>query len=210
MVTFTRDGTTCLRSTFRGKTADGTAVIADALSQWAAQMPAGAATVDRTSERATLTACDPGTGATEAPNRALAALVYVASRDGLFAEVLQQGLPGEDRRLHRQPGSCATRRSNRCSTGAAADPSAAPDAGVISAVRGRVPRSCRSACRRRRRERRRPDQTTKYLASGWGTMIAEVLCSGSSWNSSVSFTPMRCSSSRSSSLAWSSRSGHAG
>ena len=30
----------------------------------------------------------------------------------------------------------------------------------------------------------------KYLASGWGTMIAEVLCSGSSWNSSVSFTPM--------------------
>ena len=26
----------------------------------------------------------------------------------------------------------------------------------------------------------------KYLASGWGTMIAEVLCSGSSWNSSVS------------------------
>ena len=29
-------------------------------------------------------------------------------------------------------------------------------------------------------------QTTKYLASGWGTMIAEVLCSGTRWNSSVS------------------------
>ena len=47
MVTFTRDGATCLRSTFQGKTAGGTAVIADALAQWAAQMPAGAATVDR-------------------------------------------------------------------------------------------------------------------------------------------------------------------
>ena len=56
----------------------------------------------------------------------------------------------------------------------------------------------------------RRDQAMKYLASGWGTMIAEVLCSGSSWNSSVSFTPMRWSSSRSSSFAWSSRSGHAG
>ena len=31
----------------------------------------------------------------------------------------------------------------------------------------------------------------KYFASGWGTMIAEVVCSGSSWNSSVSCTPMR-------------------
>ena len=30
----------------------------------------------------------------------------------------------------------------------------------------------------------------KYFASGWGTMIAEVICSGSSWNSSVSVTPM--------------------
>ena len=30
----------------------------------------------------------------------------------------------------------------------------------------------------------------KYFASGWGTMIAEVLCSGSSWNSSVSCTSM--------------------
>ena len=51
MVTFTRDGTTCLRATFRGTTADGTTAIADALAQWAAQMPAGAAAVDRTGER---------------------------------------------------------------------------------------------------------------------------------------------------------------
>jgi hypothetical protein len=137
MVTFTRDGATCLRSTFQGKTADGTAVIADALSQWAAQMPAGAATIDRTSERTTLTACDPGTGAIEAPNRALAALVYVASRGSLFAEVLQQGLPVKI-------ADCTANRVVRdpafqpLLAGAAADPSAAPDAGVISAVRGRV------------------------------------------------------------------------
>ena len=66
------------------------------------------------------------------------------------------------------------------------------------------------AAEHRRRAHVRGDQAMKYFASGWGTMIAEVLCSGSSWNSSVSFTPIRSSSSSSSSFAWSSRSGHAG
>ncbi len=50
----------------------------------------------------------------------------------------------------------------------------------------------------------------KYFASGCGTMIAEVLCSGSSWNSSVRLTPILSSVSSSSSFTWSSRSGHAG
>ena len=45
------------------------------------------------------------------------------------------------------------------------------------------------------------DQTMKYLASGGKRPSREVLGSGSSWNSSVSLTPMRWSSSRSSSLA---------
>jgi len=38
---------------------------------------------------------------------------------------------------------------------------------------------------------------TKYLASGWGTMMAEVDCSGTRWNSSVIATPMRSISSSS-------------
>jgi probable F420-dependent oxidoreductase len=51
---------------------------------------------------------------------------------------------------------------------------------------------------------------TKYFASGWWQTIADVDCSGSSWNSSVSVTPMRSSSSSSATCCWSSRSGHAG
>src|SRR6267142_7141952 len=43
----------------------------------------------------------------------------------------------------------------------------------------------------------RPQSTEKYFASGWWTMIAEVDCSGSSWNSSVSSTPIRAGSSNS-------------
>ena len=51
-----------------------------------------------------------------------------------------------------------------------------------------------AAARRRselgRRERSIGVRSTKYFASGWGTMIAEVLCSGTSWNSSVRATPI--------------------
>ena len=50
----------------------------------------------------------------------------------------------------------------------------------------------------------------KYAASGWWAMIASVDCSGSSWNSSDKLTPIRPASSRSTTLARSSRSGHAG
>ena len=50
----------------------------------------------------------------------------------------------------------------------------------------------------------------KYLASGWCTISAEVDCSGCSWNSSDSSTPMRDGSSRSTSTACISTSGQAG
>ncbi len=50
----------------------------------------------------------------------------------------------------------------------------------------------------------------KYLASGWCRMMADVDCSGSSWNSSESSTPIRSGSKSAKSLAWSSRFGHAG
>ncbi len=50
----------------------------------------------------------------------------------------------------------------------------------------------------------------KYFASGWGTMIADVLCSGSSWYSSLSRIPTLDSERSSSSLTCSSRSGQAG
>jgi hypothetical protein len=52
--------------------------------------------------------------------------------------------------------------------------------------------------------------TLKYFAAGWWQMIAEVLCSGTSWNSSLSATPMREASSSGSSRDWSSIFGQAG
>ena len=91
MVTFRRGTTTCLRSAFVGRDRGDTATIGAALTQWAKAMPAGAAKVE-TGKQVVLTACDPGAAATEAPNRALTALILAATRDELFLEVLKQGI----------------------------------------------------------------------------------------------------------------------
>src|SRR5687767_654269 len=56
----------------------------------------------------------------------------------------------------------------------------------------------------------KPHLALKYDASGWWTTMASVACSGCSWNSSDSSTPMRAASSRSTIFALSSSSGHAG
>src|SRR6185437_4780926 len=53
-------------------------------------------------------------------------------------------------------------------------------------------------------------QVLKYFASGWCTISASVDCSGASWNSSDSVTPIRSASSNRITLALSSRSGQAG
>jgi hypothetical protein len=137
MTTFTRDGTTCLRSAFVGRTAKQTKAIGNALTAWAAAMPDGAAEVER-GKRVTLTACDPGVAGTEAPNRALQALILAATRDGLFLEVLKQGAPVRvavcaSDTLVRDPTFAPLLRA------AVADPSAEPDAETLAAVRARVP-----------------------------------------------------------------------
>jgi hypothetical protein len=137
MVTFTRKGQTCLRATFAGRGADGTTTITSGLRQWAAQMPAGAATIDGTTNRVTLTACDPGSAATAIPNSPIASLVYLASRDGFFAELLKNRFPVptatcSSDALVRDPAFAPVIQ------GAAADPNAAPDPSVISSVQQRV------------------------------------------------------------------------
>lgn len=55
-----------------------------------------------------------------------------------------------------------------------------------------------------------PYRTLKYLACLWWTMRAVVDCSGSSWNSSLSSTPMRPGFKIGQSLSWSSKRGQAG
>jgi hypothetical protein len=146
MVTFTRQGTTCLRATFAGKGTDGVASITDALNRWVAQMPAGSDTVKATGDRITLTACDPGSAANEISNQPMGSLVFLVSRDGLFSEIVKSG------------GSVALAT---CSADAvvrdpvftpliaqaADDPNAAPDDATISAVRARVSQIV-SQCRR--------------------------------------------------------------
>jgi hypothetical protein len=137
MVTFTRDGQTCLRATFAAKGTDGIATLKDAWTQWAAQVPAGTATVDGAADRVTVTACDPGSAATAIPNPPFGSLVYLASRDSLFAGLLQCGAPTE-------VATCVSDRLVRdpvfapIVAAAGTDPDAAPDPDAITAVRGRV------------------------------------------------------------------------
>jgi len=137
MVTFTRDGQTCLRATFAGRGTSGAPTIEGALQQWAAQMPAGAATVDRSADRVTLTACDPGSAVTAIPNSPIGSLVYLASRDGLFSELLGSG-------ASTQEATCSADALVRDPTfapvieAAGKDPNAEPAPEVVSAVQARV------------------------------------------------------------------------
>jgi hypothetical protein len=150
MVTFTRDDQTCLRATFAGRGTQGTTTITDALQQWAAQMPSGAATVDPvrggTSRRVTLTACDPGPAAIAIPNQPIGSLVYLASRDGLFAELLKGG-------ISTPAATCTADALVRDPVfapvidAAGEDPTATPDPAVVAAVQARVPAIVRECTR---------------------------------------------------------------
>lgn len=137
MVTFTRNDQVCLRATFAGKGTDGIATMTDAWKQWAALVPAGTATVDGTADRVTVTACDPGSAATPIPNPPFGSLVYLDSRDGLFAGLLQGGAPTD-------VASCSADKLVRdpafapIVAAAGTDPNAEPDEATITALRARV------------------------------------------------------------------------
>jgi hypothetical protein len=137
MITFTRDGQTCLRATFAGRGTQGTPTITAALQAWAAQMPPGAATVDGGARRVTLTACDPGSAVSAIPNPPIGSLVYLSTRDGLFSELLGSG-------ASTQQATCSADTVVRDPTfapvieAAGKDPNAEPAPEVISAVQARV------------------------------------------------------------------------
>jgi hypothetical protein len=144
MVTFTRKGTSCVRATFAGRAPDGTAVIANALNQWAALAPPGSATVTGTSDRVTLTACDAGIAATPAPNNAIASITFLANRDGFFSLAVKNGdSPGVAActadTLVRDPVFAPVIDQ------AATDPTADPDQATIAAVGARL-REIRAQC----------------------------------------------------------------
>ena len=104
------------------------------------------------------------------------------------------------------PGFEMTRvASDGAARAAAVAPTAMP-AGRSRPHRVRAPpTSTRAAARAPARS-----HATKYLASGWWQMMASVVCSGFSWNPSLTVTPMRSPPSSSTTLALSARSGQAG
>jgi hypothetical protein len=137
MITFTDQGKTCLRATFAGKGTKGISTITGALTQWAAQVPPGTATARRAGDRVTLTACDPGSATTAIPNSPIRSFLSLSNRDGLYAELVQQGLRSGE-------AACSADDLVRDPTftpildQSSSDPTAEPDPSAIDAVRTRL------------------------------------------------------------------------
>ena len=132
MVTFTRGGTTCIRTTFAGRTKEATSALASALQQWAASGPAGAATVQDDASRPTLTACDPGTASVATTqDGSLAALTVAGIRNELLASLAKQGanIKVADCTAN---GVIADPAFRPLLDAAVANPSATPDANVLA------------------------------------------------------------------------------
>ena len=133
-----------------------------------------------------------------------------------------RGVGGEARGVRAGPGRrrCSPGRgsgSPRCRAGAAEPARPRPRRPRLPPTTARHARSTRPHPARApatlagpaRSGPRRP-HATKYLASGWWQMMASVVCSGLSWNPSLTVTPMRSPPSSSTTLALSVRSGQAG
>ncbi len=130
MITLEREGRTCVRATFVGRDAARTSAISDALAQWRDAMPAGAATVDGTGRRVTLTACDTATAVSPTPHGADEATTFAANRDALYGVLVKQGAPSKvadcaANGLVRDPGFAPF----------LADPNATPDDATIAQLR---------------------------------------------------------------------------
>lgn len=91
IVQFKRGDTACMRVAFTGEQTESTNRIADALDQWVARGPGGAASVTRADGVATLTACDPGTAPDEA--KITSAGDVLDARAFLLYSTLVEGVP---------------------------------------------------------------------------------------------------------------------
>jgi hypothetical protein len=86
------DGAECVRIAFVGDTAVDTDEIADALAQWTAAVPAGAASSVRAGDRVELTACDSGATSPSADTLD-AAVTLLVDRNDLALELLRVQAP---------------------------------------------------------------------------------------------------------------------
>jgi hypothetical protein len=90
-VAYTQDGKTCMRMAWLGDTSTDDQEMRDALNQWVAAMPAGAASVTSDGGVVQVQACDPGADAVALNNRALDVLQLPATRSVLTLNAVQDG-----------------------------------------------------------------------------------------------------------------------
>jgi hypothetical protein len=146
MISFDRAGQSCLRAAIRGRDADGTKVIGDALQQWSAQMPAGTTTVGSDKGTVTLAACDTGAAPAAPQHTADEIVAFAAGRDTLYAGLLQQGATSAT-------AECAADGLVRDPAFAPllANPDAEPDDATLQTLRARalaIAQDCRTSTKR--------------------------------------------------------------
>jgi len=91
-LTFRRDGRTCVRTAFAGRSDRDLTTITDAWQQWAATLPAGTATVEPSGTRVTVTSCTPSTPV--APTASASDAVDLAAlRHQFIEELVRAGAP---------------------------------------------------------------------------------------------------------------------
>ncbi len=92
-VAYDRAGTSCVRVSVAGRSAAASARIAAALTEWAALMPPGAATVEAVDPTVTFSSCDPGDAATPPAHPTFAALLFASTRNAAISAALAGGAP---------------------------------------------------------------------------------------------------------------------
>jgi hypothetical protein len=91
-IAYEQDGRNCIRVAFVGDTDADTQEIQDALDQWVAAMPAGAASVEDGTGPVLLQSCDPGKDSgLVLNNRALDLIVMPALREDLMLSAMTEG-----------------------------------------------------------------------------------------------------------------------
>ena len=106
-VAYSQNGTTCVRLAWRGDTDADDQQMHDALAQWTAAMPAGAASVSAEGDVLQLQACDPGADQATLNNRALDVLQLPATRTALALSAVQDGSLSVDKAF--EFGDCVVR-----------------------------------------------------------------------------------------------------
>jgi hypothetical protein len=105
---FEQDGRACIRIGFTGDTDQDTTEIKDALTAWAAAMPAGAASVEDDGGTLLLQSCDPGKDSgLVLNNRALDLVVIPAIREEVMVSGVKDGGFGTDKAF--ELGDCFVR-----------------------------------------------------------------------------------------------------